>query len=88
MEWVTLGGLGCLSILVALAASQVTSLSSKLTTLIELNPPRTSKMQTLKSNVTRPNGDVTEIITERGAGESEKDWFTRHDSAVAYAKAN
>lgn len=45
-------------------------------------------MQSVTENVTRPNGAVVVVVTEREPGESVESWGERHQEAVEYWENN
>jgi dihydrodipicolinate synthase/N-acetylneuraminate lyase len=78
----TLGCLGCLSVVGIFAAHQLTRLESNLAALIREAANRKETMETLTELVTRPSGRVTTATATRGEDESQAEFVARFDALV------
>jgi hypothetical protein len=84
LQWLQLGGLICLAIVLCFAADKLAGLDSKLATILL---HETSTMQTITQEVTRADGSKVTISTVRLAGEAVGTWIKRHDEAIAALQA-
>ena len=76
----TIGVLGCVSVVGAVAASRIADLDGKITSALHRED---LAMQTLTEEVTRSNGSKVTVSTVRLDNETVADWIARHDEAVA-----
>lgn len=76
--WVTVGGLLCLAVVVALAANQVSKLDAGIAKLVTTTQPKDGEVQTYTSKVTNQSGLETTIVTTQQDGETIDVALARH----------
>jgi hypothetical protein len=84
VQWLLLGGLLCLSVVLCFSATKLIQLDARIAALFERDP----LMQTIKQEVTRPSGAKVIVETVRKEGEGIVAWIARHDAVVDALTAN
>lgn len=77
-----LAGLCLILILMGFTTWRLILVGSRVDQAVEIAEEH--QMQTITQNVTRLNGEVVTVTTERRSDESVQDWGDRHQEAVDY----
>lgn len=83
----TLGGLLCLAVVVAISAYHVAGLDNNISKLIKASGESRTMEQTLEQDVKNQAGETITVKTTRGPSETVEAFAARHQEAVVAAKA-